>query len=403
MGRSNQHYDLVIIGGGIIGIRLAISWKNRHPDTTICILEKETQVGAHSSGRNSGVLHAGFYYTADTFKARYTREGNAALTAYCKEKSLPLRACGKLVVARNETEHAGLDELLRRAKANGVELQNISEEEALEIEPRVRTTGRALWSPTTSTVDPEAVTQHLATDAQELGIDLKTGIAYQGRKGCRLRTREGLIGYGYLVNAAGLQADQVAADFGFGENYRILPFKGVYLYSNQEPGELRTNIYPVPLLSNPFLGVHYTVTVAGKAKIGPTAMPAFWRENYQGLDNFVLEELLQVLSTQLQLFVRAGFDFKGLAWQELKKYHRPHLVKLAGELLHGVREQDYRTWGRPGIRAQLLDLKERKLVMDFLIEGDEESLHVLNAISPAFTCSFPFGEFLCDKIEEFTR
>jgi L-2-hydroxyglutarate oxidase LhgO len=202
-----------------------------------------------------------------------------------------------------------------------------------------------------------------------------------------------------VVNAAGLYADRIGRDYGFSKNYRILPFKGLYLLSDEPSGALRTNIYPVPDLRNPFLGVHFTVTASGNTKIGPTAIPAFWREQYEGLERFDLTELAEILLRQVGLFLFSNFDFKRLAYEEICKYSRPHLVRLASGLLEGVRSSQYKRWGRPGIRAQLLDIKNKKLEMDFVLEGDGKSMHVLNAVSPAFTCALPFAEHVCEKIQ----
>jgi len=172
----------------------------------------------------------------------------------------------------------------------------------------------------------------------------------------------------------------------------------LYLYSNDPRESLRTHIYPVPDLRNPFLGVHFTVTADGRSKIGPTAIPAFWREQYQGLKNFHWTELVEILWRQGKLFWQSNFDFKKLAYEEFRKYSRSHLVELSSLLLSGVSKNQYQQWGRPGIRAQLLDIRDHSLVMDFLIEGDEQSLHILNAVSPAFTCALPFAEHVCDQI-----
>src|SRR5205085_1932303 len=157
--------DFLVIGGGIIGITLALQLSRRFPAQRIVLIEKEQELGTHASGRNSGILHAGFYYTADSLKARFTKDGNAALTAYCIERGLRINRCGKLVVAENEDELHGLDQLLERGRVNGVQLEQISESDAMAIEPRVRTAGRAIFSPTTSAVDPVEVTQSLARDA----------------------------------------------------------------------------------------------------------------------------------------------------------------------------------------------------------------------------------------------
>ena len=178
-----QTTDFLIIGGGIIGISIALEAKRRFPDCRVTLLEKEPHCGLHASGRNSGVLHAGFYYSADSLKARLTREGNRRLTSYCRERGLRLNPCGKLVVATQLSELEWLDELLRRAQRNGVELQALSTIEAREIEPRARVVERALYSPTTSSVDPSQVMTALVADAGRLGVDIRTGLAWRGRTG----------------------------------------------------------------------------------------------------------------------------------------------------------------------------------------------------------------------------
>lgn len=392
--------DFLVIGGGIVGLTMALEAKRRHPGSRVTLIEKEKRCGLHASGRNSGVLHAGFYYTADSLKARFTREGNRRLTEYCMERGLRINRCGKLVVARHEAELAGLDELLKRGRHNGVVIHEVTEQEARGIEPRVKTYTKALFSPTTSSIDPGQVMASLGEDARAAGIRLLNETSYVGRSLGGVRTSHGNIAAGYIINAAGLYADRVARDFGFCRDYRILPFKGLYLYSSEPPGSLKTHIYPVPDLKHPFLGVHYTITADGKSKVGPTAIPAFWRENYKGLSRFRADEALEVVLRQLGMFLRNDFRFRSLAVMELRKYFRARMVHLASELLAGVVAADYRKWGPPGIRAQLVHVKERRLEMDFRYEGDHRSFHILNAVSPAFTCSLPFAEFLFDRIEE---
>lgn len=390
--------DFLVVGGGVIGLNVARELKRRFADCSVTVLEKETTCGRHASGRNSGVLHAGFYYTADSLKARFTRDGNRELTAYCEARGVPINHCGKLVVAQCNEDLAGLGELERRARLNGVELHAIDERTAHAIEPRARTVERALYSPSTASVDPAVVMEQMEEDARAEGVAIRCGVRYLGRAGGGIRTDAGFWEAGYVVNAAGLHADRVARDFGHSEHYRILPFKGLYLYSDEPAGSFRTNIYPVPDLRNPFLGVHFTVTADGRAKIGPTAIPALWREQYAGTGNFNASELLDIARRQAGLAVSAGFDFVKLAFEELRKYSRGHLVALAARLADGVRPEQYRRWGRPGIRAQLVDLRKRRLEMDFVIEGDERSFHVLNAVSPAFTCSLPFSRFVVSEI-----
>ena len=390
--------DFLVIGGGIVGIGIARALKSRFPGSTVRLIEKETACGLHASGRNSGVIHAGFYYSADTLKAKLTRTGNQAMTAYCQARQIPLNKCGKLVVAQDANDLPRLDELLRRGAANNVPRESITADEARKIEPRVKTHERAIFSPTTSSADPARVIAALQEDAKREGIDVLAGATYLRMDGAAVVTSRGNFEAAHVVNAAGLYADQIALDFGFSEKYRILPFKGIYLYSNEPVGSFRTNIYPVPDLRNPFLGVHFTVKDDGRIKIGPTAIPAFWREQYRGFDNFKFGEFIEVLFREAGLMISANFDFRKLAIEEIQKYSRPHLVSLAARLAHGVRPRDYRHWGEPGIRAQLLNIKERKLEMDFVIEGDFRSTHILNAVSPGWTCSMPFAEYVVDKI-----
>jgi (S)-2-hydroxyglutarate dehydrogenase len=396
-----KKFDFLLIGGGIIGISIARELKKRHPDASVCILEKERECGLHASGRNSGVLHAGFYYTADSFKARFTRDGNQKLTAYCDAKKIPINKCGKLVVAQNESELKWLDELMARAEINEVPLESITEAEVTAIEPRAITFQRALFSPSTSSVNPLDLLKALQSDAIEEGVEICTNIQYLHRQEKNIiQTSKGLFEAGYLINVAGLYADKIGQDFGFSKDYRILPFKGLYLYSNEPAGSLKTHIYPVPDLANPFLGVHFTVTTDGKTKLGPTAIPAFWREQYEGWGNFSFNELSEILLRQAGLFLSSNFDFKALAFRELKKYSRTKMVSLASALAKGVDIKNYRQWGKPGIRAQLLNIREKKLEMDFVLEGDKESMHILNAVSPGFTCALPFAEYVCDQINQ---
>ena len=393
-------FDFLVIGGGVIGISIARELKSRNPNSGVCILEKEHQCGLHASSRNSGVLHAGFYYTADSLKARFTKEGNQRLTKYCEVKNLALKKCGKLVVAQNESELVWLDELMTRARNNGVPLELITDKESQAIEPRAKTYQKALFSPTTASINPTELVKSLLSDAIQEGVQLKTNTQYIHRVGkSSIKTSNGIFEANYIINAAGLYADKIGRDFNFSKDYRILPFKGLYLYSNEPLGALNTHIYPVPDLTNPFLGVHFTITSDDKIKIGPTAIPAFWREQYQGWSNFNMPELTEIILRQAGLFLSSNFDFKALAFRELKKYSKPLLVSLATKLAKGVDIKHYRQWGLAGIRAQLLNIRKKELEMDFVLEGDKQSMHILNAISPGLTCALPFADYVCDQIE----
>ncbi len=392
-------YDYLIIGGGIIGLAIARELNMRFPNSKIAVLEKEADVAYHSSGRNSGVLHAGFYYTADSLKAKFTRDGNKQLREYCYANNLKINECKKVVVAKDESELPSLFELDKRGKTNGVDVKIIDENELFEIDPNVKTFKHALYSPNTATVDPVEVNQAIKNELKSKGVEFFFGEGYESRiEGNTIKTTKGnLISATKLINSAGLYADKVAKDFGFSEKYTIIPFKGVYLKYHGKDKPVSTNVYPVPNLKNPFLGVHFTVTVDGSVKIGPTSMPAFWRENYQGFDQFSASEAFNVLTWEARLFLSNAFGFRSLAIDEIKKYNMKYFAGLAENLVKKLDVKGFDEWGKPGIRAQLLNKQTKELVMDFVVEGDNNTIHVLNAVSPAFTCSFPFAKWVVDN------
>jgi len=234
----------------------------------------------------------------------------------------------------------------------------------------------------------------VAAACRDLGVVIRTGCAWRGRGDAGVLTSHGVIETGYLINAAGLYADRVAAAYGFGERYRILPFKGLYLHGSRAAGTLRCCVYPVPEPGMPFLGVHFTVGLDGVTRIGPTALPALWREQYGeggALARFDGREFADVASS-LGAMLTVNAPMRRLAVREAPKLSRHWLTRSAARLLRGVEHQQFRRWGPPGIRAQLYDVEARELVMDFCIEHDERSLHILNAVSPAFTCAFPFAD-----------
>jgi len=311
-----EHCDYLIIGAGIIGLAIARELHSRYPHASVTILEKEPDVAYHSSGRNSGVLHAGFYYSADSLKAKFTRDGNLAMKDFCRQKGLKLNECMKVVVARDESELEPLYELDRRGKRNGVDVKIVTESELKEIEPNARTFKYALFSPATATVDPTELNKAIRDELVSSGVKIIFNQGYRRKMdGNTIETTGGnVFSADKLINTAGLYADKIARDFGYSGNYTIIPFKGIYLKYTKKDKPIRTNIYPVPNLKNPFLGVHYTITIDGTIKIGPTSIPAFWRENYKGMDNFKASELGNVLGWESRLFLSNAFGFRGLAF-----------------------------------------------------------------------------------------
>ena len=396
--------DFLVIGAGIVGLSLALELRERYTDCSICVIDKEQSLATHASGRNSGVLHAGFYYSADSLKARLCREGNVLMQAWCEEHDVPLRRCGKLVVARDDNELAGLDELKRRADQNGVPIEMVDARAAKQIEPRARTHERALLSPSTGSVDPKQVMLELGRQAQRRRITLCLDTAWMARSHEGEHTSRGTIRAGYVVNAAGLQAVRIAQHFGLAEGLAMVPFKGKYLYADDDATPLRVHIYPVPDLELPFLGVHFTVTVDGHVKIGPTAGPAWWFENYGATDpdvasgRFAWGELGSIVREHMRLFFMQP-RFRRHALREPRRSFRGALLEEARQLVPDIDRSKFTRWGRSGLRAQLVDQNQAELVMDFRYETTERSMHIVNAVSPGFTCAWSFAKLLADAIE----
>jgi L-2-hydroxyglutarate oxidase LhgO len=395
-----QRYDYLVVGGGIIGLTMAHELRRKHPAASILLIEKEGHVAEHASGRNSGVLHAGFYYSADSLKAKLTVSGNRKMKDFCFDNGLPINECGKVVVASHEGEIPALHELKQRGDRNGVTLQVIDEKEARELDPNVRTCGQALYSPTTASVNPTVFCNKLKDVIEAQGVEIRFNTVFLtvDPQTNVVRTNAGDIACEYLINCAGLYADKVAHQYGICGNYTILPFRGRYLKYMGPRDDVRINIYPVPNLLNPFLGVHFTKTVTGEVKIGPTATPAFWREQYGWTDNFRLGEFLTISLLELKLLLKNPFGFRALAWAELRKLRRANLINDAARLVQSI-GRDFKPI-IPGMRAQLIDTDTNQLIMDFKIAHTPNSTHLVNAVSPAFTCSFSIAEHVINEIRE---
>ena len=394
---SDTAFDFGVVGAGIVGLALADRIRQVQPTATIVVFDKESSVGQHASGRNSGVLHAGFYYSPDSLKAQLTRDGNKLLREFLAAENIPIRETGKVVVAQTDTDVMQLQELHRRGQANGVTTELIDETRLAELEPLAKTVNLALWSPNTAVANPLQATVALAEKVKREGTVLKLGHEVVGVGPCKVVTSKGVFSVGHVINAAGLYADRIAKPFGFCDDYAMLPFKGLYWYGSWAPNTLQRHVYPVPDPRNPFLGVHLTVTVDGRAKIGPTAIPIFSRESYQGFSGLTPREILEIIGLYPKFLTSKNHDVLGLIRSEMPKYSQRHLVKQAQALVPSISPADFKERGKPGIRAQLLDVKNKKLEMDFVVRGDENSTHLLNAISPAWTSAFAMAKHVCIK------
>ncbi len=395
-----KKFDFLILGGGIVGLTVAREIAERRLGS-VAVLEKELTLGMHSSGRNSGVIHAGIYYNPGSLKAHLCVSGAKRLWEYAEEKKLPHHRIGKAIVTTREDQVAVLEDLERRARANGVRVEMIGEKGLSEIEPHARTVKKALYSPDTAVMDPKLVLKSIANDLAALGghvlYDTKVLRIDAGKR--LVVTNRDAFEYGHLVNAAGLDADVLAHQMGVGLQYRILPFKGAYKkVSPESPAKFRGLVYPTPDPQLPFLGVHVTKNVCGEVFLGPTATPALGRENYTGFTKVDFTRLPVNLWYLGLMFLANRNGFRNLVASEIAKYSARGFFEEARKLSPVLRRHDIVPCEKVGIRAQPIDCRTQKLVMDFLVEKGPSSTHILNAVSPAFTSSFALAEHIVKGI-----
>ena len=393
--------DYLIIGAGIVGITIALELKKRFPEAKIRLLEKEAELGKHSSGRNSGVLHSGVYYPPGTLKAEVCRQGAIEMKEFHRAHNLRLRECGKLLVVADSQDALQLAMLAERAQQQGIPIEKLDEQQLRSMEPQARSaTGQALYVPSTAVGDPAAVMQVLRAGLKEENIELtynaQLGSVEPSRHQIRLSSGE-LIQYGHAINTAGLYADRVAHLFHCGQTYTLLPFKGIYWKLDPASGiSLKHLVYPVPDLRVPFLGVHTTTTVDGAAYLGPTAVPAFGRENYAGLQGVKLTEAVKISLILTKQYAANRDGFRRLTWQEGRRYFKRWFVQAAQAIVPRIKPEHLQPTSKVGIRAQMFNTQKGKLENDFLIEQGENSTHILNAVSPAWTSAFPFARHVCE-------
>jgi len=398
-----KSYDYIIIGAGIVGLTVARELRRREPNAAILMLEKEQEVGMHGSGRNSGVLHSGIYYPEGSLKAKMCSSGSKLMAEYCDNNKLPIARLGKVILPVREDDGPQLSLLFNRAKANGARVELLDEKQLQALEPSTRTaTGKALFSPDTAVVDPKAIVKHLLVELQGMGVEVQFGakIVHVDAARSLLRSNSGDHGYGWLFNSSGQYADKVGKLFGVGDSYTLLPFKGIY-YRLSPASKVVCNglIYPVPDLNVPFLGVHYTKKIDGNVYLGPTAVPALGREHYRGIEGLDLIESVSILFRLGQQYALNRQGFRNFSHAEALRFFKPKFAEAARSLTPALNDGDLLASDKVGIRAQLLDLKKHELVMDFVVENGENSTHILNAISPAFTSSMSFAKYIVDQKE----
>ena len=395
-----ENYDYVIIGAGIIGISLGIELLTQKPTKKILIIDKETRPGVHASGRNSGVLHAGFYYSPDSLKAKFCKQGNLELKKFCNTNNLEVKETGKVVVCQDKNDVTRLMSLFERGIANGVEIELLESKELSRIEPAAQTVDKFIWSPTTAVGDPKEIIKKLAEKFTKMGGLFR----FNSRIKLINKSNEVLIeGDGYIlsatsiINSAGAYASELAKQVGVGHEYVCLPFLGAYRKSEFVAGNPKRLVYPVPNPINPFLGVHTTNTLSDEIKIGPTAFPVIGKEQYKFLDGFNAKELRDFYLATKTLLKSDSVNILGLAKSEgIKLFKRP-LIKKAKRLTNALDlNQKWKNYPA-GIRAQIVNLDTKVIEMDYIVKSDKNVVHILNAVSPGWTSSIPFSRWIVEN------
>ena len=388
--------DIVVVGGGIVGLATARELLHRRPGSEVVVLEKEDTVARHQTGRNSGVVHAGLYYRPGSLKARLCRRGKSLLETWGRERGIAHERCGKLVIATDQEEVPRLEALFERAKANGVDCRRIGPEESVEIEPHAKVV-EAIHVPETGIVDYVAMCESLVDEIVELGGEVRCGARVdrmeESGSGATLEVDGDRIDANIAVNCGGLQSDRLAAARGVREDVRIVPFRGDYYELRPEARRFcRGLIYPVPDPDFPFLGVHLTRMIGGGVECGPNAVLALAREGY-GRASFDLRDALQTLGWPG--FRRLASRHWRMGFAEFRRsWSRRLFARALQKLVPEIQESDL-VPAPAGNRAQALR-RDGKLVDDFVVKTRGPLVHVVNAPSPAATASLAIAERIAE-------
>lgn len=398
-----ETYDFAVIGGGIVGLSVAMHLTRKHPDARLLMLEKEHSPAQHQTGRNSGVIHSGIYYKPGSFKASYAKAGASSMVAFCQEHGIPYEVCGKLIVAASDTQLPLLEKLMQRGLENGLPVKRLSPDEVRDFEPHVRCLA-ALHVPTTGITDYRQVSQKFLELFQEQSGEAKfenevRKITDRGRtrRTHLIETSAGEYETRFLVNCAGLHSDRITRLAGARPGAKIIPFRGEYYELAPNKRHLvKALIYPVPNPNFPFLGVHFTRMIDGSVHAGPNAVLAFKREGYKKTD-FNVRDLCEVMS--YRGFWRLARKNFGEGMKELhRSLSKGAFVRCLQKLIPEIQSEDLIPC-KAGVRAQAL-LNDGNLVDDFLMVRGHNSLHVCNAPSPAATASLEIARAVVAQLPQ---
>jgi len=392
--------DVIVIGGGLVGLSSAMHLQAMRPRLAIMLIEKDDQLALQQSGHNSGVIHAGIYYEPGSLKAQFCVEGHRALVEFCSQHGIPVVKCGKVIVANTDEQISRLEQLHKRGTDNGVpDLRIIDQRELREVEPHVTGT-RALYAPHSAIVDYKKIAATYARIFQIAGGTIKLGTEFlcgqQVRGRSRMETTAGAIEARLIINCAGLHSDVVAKRTGTKPGLRIIPFRGEYFELRRESRHLVNGlVYPVPDPDLPFLEVHLTPTVDGSVAAGPNAVLAGKREGYRWRD-FAFGDMALTLSYG-GFWWLVGRHWKPGVAEINRSLRKSVFVKSVQRLVPEITANDL-VPADSGVRAQAVDGRGR-LIDDFRIEESPGAIHVLNAPSPAATSSLMIGKFIANKAD----
>lgn len=387
---------LAIVGSGIIGTSIGIA-ALRAGISDVTIFDKESSSGAHASSRNSGVLHSGIYYSADSLKAKFSIQGNEELRKLCHDYKIPILETGKLILSSDRKTEESLQNLLNRAEANCVKVRRLDKSELARFEPRAQTFETFLHVEKTAVSSPEMVIQTLGNIFEKLGGKWELNFLVRDLEELSTATRsKDRIAFDVVVNAGGAYALELAKRVGVGAGYFTTPFLGLYWAVSKETLPLSIPLYPTPHPINPFLGVHLTPTVGGKTKLGPTAIPVFGKEQYSAFEGLSIRDSMESFAALARIAFGNKHSLYAMIASEVPKFSRSIMVKEAEKLMPGIGKVGGWEALAGGVRAQLVN-KEGELIQDFIVEKSGNIIHILNAVSPGWTSAVPFGKWVVDN------
>lgn len=392
-------YDVIIIGGGILGMSTAMQLKQTWPDQRMLLVEKESATAQHQTGHNSGVIHAGVYYAPGSLKARFCLAGNQATKAFCAQHSIPHDECGKLLVATNELEMQRMHALWERTASNGVERHWVSQQELQEREPNITGLG-GIFVPSSGIVDYAQVTAAMGRVFTEAGGEISLSTRVLGLEerpdSVVVKTNQGDFQTRRMVSCSGLMSDRLVRMLGLQPDFTIVPFRGEYYRLAPQHNRIVNHlIYPIPDPAMPFLGVHLTRMIDGSVTVGPNAVLAWKREGYRKTD-LSLRDTAAMLTDRGVLKVLQDNLKPGL--RELKNsLYKPGYLQEVQKYCPGLTLADLKPYPA-GVRAQAVSTDGR-LVDDFLFMNTRRTVNVCNAPSPAATSAIPIGAHIVDQVK----